>query len=121
MWNRPEDIRCPNCGEETYSHFERCHHCGKEIPREIRTYEGSGCFIATASYGTPFAKEIDVLRQWRDKSLMTNLFGKVFVKFYYVVSPTIAHFISKSEKLKEVVRSVLNPFVKHLKNQITSR
>jgi len=108
------DIRCPNCGKETDSDFEHCHHCGEEIPWKIRTVK-SDCFIATASYGTPFAKEIDVLRKWRDTSLMTNLFGKVFVKFYYTISPPIANIISKSGTLKKGVRTILNPFVKYLK------
>jgi len=73
------------------------------------------CFIATAAYGTPFAKEIDVLRKWRDTTLMNNFIGKTFVKFYYTISPSIANVISKSEILKKTIRTILNPFVKHLK------
>jgi len=61
------------------------------------------------------AKEIDVLREWRDTSLMNNLFGKVFVKFYYTISPPIANLIVKSEKLKKVIRGILDPFVERLK------
>jgi tetratricopeptide (TPR) repeat protein len=38
-----------------------------------------GCFIATAAFGTPFAVEVDVLRIWRDESLLRSSWGKVFV------------------------------------------
>ena len=113
------DIYCPYCREETDSSYEYCQHCGRRLP-VFQSEDGGGCFIATASYGTPFAKEIDVLREWRDTSLMNNLFGKVFVKFYYTISPPIANLIVKSEKLKKVVRGILDPFVERLKNiQIT--
>lgn len=73
------------------------------------------CFIATAAYGTPFANEINILRYWRDTSLLQNLFGRIFVKTYYKISPHIANYISKRNWLKTSVRYILNPFVKLLK------
>lgn len=75
----------------------------------------SGCFIATAVYGTPLAEEIDVLREWRDNSLMTNPIGELFVKAYYKLSPPIADFIRDKEILKKVIRIGLDPFVGFLK------
>ena len=69
------------------------------------------CFIATAAYGTPMAKEIEILREFRDKYLMTNPVGKSLVEFYYRVSPPIAEFITGYPSLKPIVRAGLVPAV----------
>jgi hypothetical protein len=63
-----------------------------------------GCFIATAAYGTDTAKEIDILREFRDEVLLPNSLGAKFVSFYYEISPPIAGFISQHEVLRTVVK-----------------
>lgn len=68
----------------------------------------SGCFIATASYGED-SEEVEILRRWRDEKLYHNLFGRLFVRTYYGVSPPIANFISKKPFLQRVVRKGLFP------------
>ncbi len=72
----------------------------------------SGCFIATACYGTPMAREVRVLSEFRDDYLLTNSLGKIFVGTYYKVGPRIASFISEHPRLKTVVRWSLKPLVK---------
>jgi uncharacterized protein (DUF362 family) len=69
------------------------------------------CFIATAAYGTPMAEEIQILREFRDKYLLTNPLGQAFVDFYYRVSPPIAEFITEHPNLKPLVRVGLMPAV----------
>jgi hypothetical protein len=69
------------------------------------------CFIATAAYDTPMAEEIQILREFRDKYLMTNPVGKGLVEFYYKVSPPIAEFITEHPSLKPIVRAGLLPAV----------
>jgi len=69
----------------------------------------SGCFIATAAYGTPMAEEVQILREFRDEYLVTNPLGRAFVDFYYKVSPPIAQFITKHPSLKPIVRVGLVP------------
>jgi hypothetical protein len=71
----------------------------------------TSCFIATAAYGTPMAKEIEILREFRDKYLMTNPVGKDLMEFYYRVSPPIAEFITEYPTLKPIVRAGLVPAV----------
>tara|TARA_Y100000588_G_C14044034_1_gene834136 strand:+ start:82 stop:1005 length:924 start_codon:yes stop_codon:yes gene_type:complete len=88
-------------------------------------YVGSGeskssCFIATAAYGTPFAKEIDVLRNWRDEVLETSYSGRLFIKTYYTLSPPVAGNISGSSVKRKAVRTVLGPIVKILKNNYSN-
>jgi Divergent InlB B-repeat domain len=66
-----------------------------------------GCFIATAAYGTPTAKQIDVLREFRDTVLLNNTIGSQFVALYYRFSPPVAQFIAGNELLRTVVREFL--------------
>jgi len=78
----------------------------------IANFSGGGwCFIATAAYGTPMAKEIEILRGFRDEYLLTNPVGKALVEFYYRVSPPIAEFITEHPGLKLIVRAGLLPAV----------
>ena len=73
------------------------------------------CFIATAAYGTDTAKEIDILREFRDTVLLPNSLGTEFVSLYYRTSPPIANFISQHEVLRTVVRvGFVDPIVKIL-------
>jgi hypothetical protein len=71
----------------------------------------SPCCTATAAYGTPMAKEIGVLRQFRDEYLLTNALGRTLAGLYYRVSPPIAEFITEHPDLKPVVRAGLAPAV----------
>jgi hypothetical protein len=71
----------------------------------------SQCFIATAAYGTPMAGEIQVLREFRDKYLLTNPVGQTLVGLYYRVSPPMAEFITEHPRLKPIVRAGLLPAV----------
>jgi hypothetical protein len=71
----------------------------------------TGCFIATAAYGTPMADDIQVLREFRDECLLANPVGEALVDIYYRVSPPIAQFITEHPSLKSVVRAELAPAV----------
>ena len=72
---------------------------------------GGGCFIATAAYGTDSAKDVLVLREFRDSLLLDNAAGRAFVKLYYTLSPPVASFIAERPILRRVVRTGLAPAV----------
>jgi len=68
------------------------------------------CFIATACYGSMRYLEVQILRDFRDKKLLTNRIGTRMVKLYYDYSPPIASFLSKHIFLSKIVRiNILNP------------
>jgi endonuclease YncB( thermonuclease family) len=71
----------------------------------------AGCFIATAAYGSPIAPHVMILRQFRDKYLITNKLGRGFVNLYYFYSPDLDEFNSKHETLKAVTRICLLPII----------
>jgi len=72
---------------------------------------GTGCFIATAAFGTPLAEEVIVLKKFRDNVLLKTVSGKEFVRFYYAFSPPIADFIRNKSLLKTIVREYLEPLI----------
>ena len=67
------------------------------------------CFISTAAFGSQSAPEVKIFRQFRNSFLLTNFVGKIFVKFYYQISPAIAEVISGNEYLKMTTRVLLYP------------
>lgn len=72
---------------------------------------GGGCFIATAAFGTPLEKHVSILREFRDRCLLTTSAGRAFVNFYYKVSPPIAGKIAQHEGLRFITRCSLMPLV----------
>lgn len=70
-------------------------------------FKSSGCFIATAVYGSPYANEVILLKEFRDNWLLNFKLGKIFVAFYYWISPPIANLIAKSNSLKALTKSIL--------------
>lgn len=78
---------------------------------EARPFGDSGCFIATAAYGTALAPDVSVLRRLRDRYLVTNAIGRAFVRWYYRVSPPIADFMRERAWLRALVRGGLTPLV----------
>jgi len=75
--------------------------------------EEAQCFIATATYGTSMMHKIQPIRNFRDQSLEPKFIGKLMIKMYYKISPSIAKLIIINEKLRKVTRALLNPIVKH--------
>lgn len=72
---------------------------------------GGGCFIATAAYGSYLHPKVAELRAFRDRYLMTNAPGRLFVSLYYRLSPPIAEVIAQHEWLKAGVRGMLVPLI----------
>lgn len=69
------------------------------------------CYIATAVYGAD-AWQTNALRAWRDRALLTNVFGRVVVAAYYALSPKVAKRLGPNHGLTRIARSILDAFVR---------
>jgi len=72
---------------------------------------GGGCFIATAAFGSPLAGQVEILRQFRDRYLLTNAPGKIFVAWYYRNGPVAASWIQDKPLAKVAVQAALYPLI----------
>lgn len=82
------------------------------VPAEVvGLLDGKECFIATAAFGSPMAPQLNILREFRDRYLKSNAFGKWLITKYYKYSPQLATKIKKREKAKAAVRIALSPVI----------
>jgi hypothetical protein len=94
----------------------KLHTAGRGPMPRFESEKKGGCFIATASYGSPFAAEVKVFRQFRDEKLLPSKLGAAVVRLYYFVSPPVAKVISKREFLRAITRRVfLEPILRLIK------
>jgi hypothetical protein len=86
----------------------------QDFPEPIVPYPNlpnTGCFIATAAYGSYSASQVQALRKFRDQYLLTNTAGRAFVRWYYTYGPMGARFLNEHPGWKPVVRIALIPAV----------
>jgi len=69
------------------------------------------CFLATAAYGSLEHPAVQVLRQFRDKFLLTWRGGRTLVGIYYSTGPSFAHIIRDHQWAGCLVRLLLYPLI----------
>ena len=77
--------------------------------------EGGGCLIATATFGSELAPQVQQLREIRDNVVLETESGLAFMttfnQLYYSFSPTIADFERENSFFREFVKMSLTPLL----------
>ena len=80
--------------------------------------KGGGCLIATSTYGSELAPQVQQLREIRDNSLLQTKSGSAFMEsfnqFYYSFSPSIADLERENPIFKEAVKLTITPLLSSL-------
>jgi len=118
--------------EQEYGTFEELQQEGKDIIKNIPVEKiekqgegiiksipsGGGCLIATATYGSELAPQVQQLRELRDNHLLQTESGTSFMNsfndFYYSFSPIIADYERENPLFKEAVKIVITPMISSL-------
>jgi len=79
---------------------------------------GGGCLIATATYGSELAPQVQQLRELRDNKLLQTELGSAFMEsfndFYYSFSPIIADYERENPVFREAVKLAITPMISSL-------
>jgi hypothetical protein len=71
----------------------------------------SGCFVATAAYGSALSSQVESLRVARDAFRQRSRVFATATDLYYRSGPAAAAVISRSDSTRAVVRTLLGPLV----------
>ena len=90
----------------------------KPEPEPLPPVRIGGCLIATASYGSELAPQVQHLRELRDNVVLQTESGSAFMagfnQFYYSFSPIIADYERENPAFKEVVKLTITPLLASL-------
>ena len=88
---------------------------GGELPPSLTS---GGCLIATATYGTELAPQVQMLREIRDNSVLGTGSGAAFMSafnsFYYSFSPKVSDLERQNPVFREIVKVTITPLISTL-------
>lgn len=76
-----------------------------------------GCYIATCVYGSYDCPQVWTLRRFRDCTLAETWYGRLFIKCYYAISPTMVKLFGKTRWFRTFWKSRLDKMVFALNNK----
>lgn len=82
-----------------------------------RPAKSGGCYVATAVYGSYDCPQVWTLRRFRDYKLATSWYGRLFIRAYYAVSPTVVKLFGNTEWFNRFWKVRLDKLVVALQKQ----
>ena len=103
---------------------KQCLMCGSVIDKGVYTKCGAkhvdlsgGCYIATAVYGSYDCPQVWTLRRYRDFSLAKTLYGRVFIRTYYAISPSLVRWFGDSYLFNKIWKKKLDNMINKLQSK----
>jgi hypothetical protein len=75
----------------------------------------SGCYVATCVYGSYDCPEVWILRRYRDGYLDNRIFGRLFIKLYYAISPKLVKLFGNKKWFKALFKKFLEKKIEKLR------
>ena len=94
----------------------------KETKKKLKSlckkaFGSGGCYVATCVYGSYDCPEVWTLRRYRDDTLGATWYGRLFIRFYYAVAPTLVKWFGENEGFRAFWRKRLDRKVAALAEQ----
>ncbi|GEM_PF-2473690 len=107
--NAPLNATYAPSNESTESSSNAASDAPSNIPN------GGRCLIATAAFGSELAPQVQFLREFRDKHIMSTASGSsfmnVFNAWYYSFSPYVADYEREQPWMQQIVKGSIYPLL----------
>lgn len=101
-----------NASEE----WKRANWTTADCLKSYAPHKKSGfCYIATAVYGSYNCPQVWVLRRFRDHKLAKTWYGRLFIRTYYALSPTLVRWFGEADWFQRFFKRKLDRIVRRLK------
>jgi len=84
---------------------------------ESNKTSSGGCYVATCVYGSYDCPEVWTLRRFRDNALGSTWYGRMFVRAYYTISPTLVKWFGETAWFKRFWKVKLDRMVAKLQEK----
>ena len=84
---------------------------------ELTIPQKQGCYLATCVYNSYDCPQVWMLRRYRDNYLDNRALGRLFIKVYYAISPTLVKIFGQQKWFRGIVKFFLDKKLKTLKNK----
>ena len=86
----------------------------KDLNKIINPPSSGGCYIATMAYGGYDHPQVLKLRKYRDRVLLNNKLGVLFVKIYYYISPKFVKIFTGKILINKLIKRLLDIIIEGL-------
>ena len=76
-----------------------------------------GCYIATMVYRDYEHPQVVILRNYRDNVLLKSKLGRLFVKIYYFISPSLVSKLKHHQKTNKFIKNRLDKIIDNIKQK----
>ena len=106
------------CGlKDAKDYVEANYPSPRSTPTSQNKKKSGGCYVATCVYGSYDCPEVWTLRRYRDDTLGSTWYGRLFIRTYYAISPTIVKWFGHTAWFKKMWKSKLDRMVKRLNSK----
>lgn len=93
---------------------EAKYYINKTVSSQQHHNSNEGCYVATCVYGSYDCPPVWTLRRYRDFWLAKTLYGRLFISFYYAVSPALVKQFGKKKWFIKLWKTKLDKTVRLL-------
>ena len=90
--------------------------CLSDHKQKLPSFTTSGCYVATAVYGSYDCPQVWTLRRYRDDTLGATWYGRLFIRTYYAISPTLVKWFGNTNWFKKLWKGKLDCMVAKLQS-----